>query len=133
MGAYEFDLRTIVPADWFLGYGLNPDDPHVIEGNPDQDPYTTYEEWVADTDPTDEMSYFHIESISIASPVTVYFQSSSNRIYTLYGTAHLPAVEWNAVPGQIDIPGSGGLDALTDTADGPRKYYKLQVNTPSDD
>jgi hypothetical protein len=39
MGAYEFDLRTIVPPNWFVRYGLDPTDPHVLSGDPDSDAF----------------------------------------------------------------------------------------------
>ena len=54
MGAYEFDLRTVVPTDWFIRYGLDPTDPNVFSGNPDNDCQTTFQEWMADTDPTND-------------------------------------------------------------------------------
>ena len=130
MGAYEFDLRTIVPANWFSSYGLDPNDPHVAAGNPDDDAFTTYQEWVADTDPTNALSFFRIESITASSPVHVYFQSSSNRLYTLRYTTNVVPVVWAEVPGQVDVPGSGGLDALTDTTNGLRRFYRLGVRAP---
>jgi hypothetical protein len=130
IGAYEFDLRTIVPTNWFLSYGLDPADPNVVAENPDQDVFTTYQEWVADTDPTNEQSFFHIEGITASSQVSIFFQSSSNRLYTLrFATNLVPAI-WAEVPGQIDVPGSGGMDALTDATNGAPKFYRLGVRAP---
>jgi hypothetical protein len=130
IGAYEFDLRTVVPTNWFLSYGLDPTDPNVVGKNPDQDAFTTYQEWVADTNPTNAQSFFHIESITASSPVNIYFQSSSNRLYTLRSAPNLVPAVWADVPGQIDVPGSGGMDALTDVTNGAPKFYRLGVRAP---
>jgi hypothetical protein len=127
MGAYEFDLRSVVPESWFLGYGLDPTDPHVIEGNPDGDAHTTYQEWVADTDPTNALSYFRIEAISGGPPVRVCFQSSSNRFYTLHRRPELDNGAWSDVEGQSGVRGRGGLDALSDSQAGSRAFYRVGV------
>jgi hypothetical protein len=130
IGAYEFDPRTVVPMSWFLSYGLDPVNSNVIFDNPDHDAFTTYQEWVADTDPTSAQSFFHIEGITASSPVTIFFQSSSNRLYTLRSATNLVSAVWTNVPGQIDVPGSGGMDALTDATNGAPKFYRLGVRAP---
>jgi len=42
-----------------------------------------WQEYVADTDPTNIVSYFRITAISNLPPWRVYFESSANRRYTL--------------------------------------------------
>lgn len=128
MGAYEFDLRTVVPTNWFTQYGLDPADPHVVSGNPDGDPFTTFQEWQADTDPTNTLSHFRIEVISNGPPVAVYFTSSSNRVYSLINSTNLSAFDWIEVPGQTAVPGSGGMDILTDTNPAPHQFYRISVD-----
>jgi hypothetical protein len=130
IGAYEFDLRTVVPTSWFLSYGLDPNNPYVAGENPDGDAYTTYQEWLADTNPTNAQSFFHIEAITASSPVTIYFQSSSNRLYTLRYTTNIQPTTWTNVPGQIDVPGNGGMDSLTDATNDTPKFYRLGVRVP---
>jgi hypothetical protein len=130
MGAYEFDLRTVVPTNWFFRYGLDPTDPYVVGADPDQDAYTSYQEWVADTNPTNAHSFFQIEAIAASSTVNVYFQSSSNRLYTLRSATNLIPAVWADVPGQVDVPGSGGMDTLTDAANGVNKFYRISVSAP---
>jgi parallel beta-helix repeat protein len=136
MGAYEFLLPTAdsngdgIPDGWCRDHGFNPIDPNVAAGNPDNDPFTTGEEWTADTDPTNSSSFFRIIAISNQPPVTVHFQSSSNRVYTLLGTSNLTQAAWSRLPGQTDVPGAGGPDALIDTNDAPRQFYRIEVKTP---
>jgi len=60
MGVYEFDLRTLIPTNWFHDHGLDPTDLFVPAGNPDLDGMNTYQEWVADTNPTNGLFEFRI-------------------------------------------------------------------------
>jgi hypothetical protein len=141
IGAYEYLLSTAdsngdgIPDGWTWQYRLNPADPNVATNNPDADPHTTFQEWVADTDPTNALSCFRIAAISNAAPVTVYFSSSSDRQYTLSCATNLPSqgpgTTWTDVPGQVDVPGNGNTRALSDTnPPSPQKLYRVRVRVP---
>jgi hypothetical protein len=137
IGAYEQLLPTAdsnsdgIPDGWTWSYRLNPADPNLAAGNPDGDAHTTFQEWVADTDPTNALSCFRIEAIALGPPTTLQFSSSSNRYYTLTCTTNLPSDPlWQDVTGQVGVAGSGGLDSLTDTNAAAGKFYRIQVNTP---
>ena len=135
VGAHEFLLATAdsnndgIPDGWTWGYGLNPADPNVGNGNPDQDPHTTLQEWVADTNPTNALSYFRLLSIRTNAVNHISFLSSSNREYTLFHTPQIPAT-WSIVPGQSDIRGDGGIDTLSHAPVGPTGFYKIGVAVP---
>jgi len=96
---------------------------------------TTFQEWQADTDPTNAHSCFCITSIAQGPPVSVQFLSSSNRVYTLFSS---PAVTsgggatgvWTPIPGQAAVPGSGGLHTLSDTNPAPAAFYRVGVRAP---
>jgi hypothetical protein len=130
MGAYEFNAYALINTNWLAGYGLDPFDPQVVWTNPDLDPFNTFEEWLADTDPTNALSFFHIENISKQSPAMISFQSSSNRTYTLWGTPQLAPADWTPVPGQQVIPGTGGTMTMGGSTNALQQFYRVEVNLP---
>ncbi len=131
MGAYEFLLTTAdsngdgIPDGWTWQYGLNPTDPNVGSGNPDQDAHTTFQEWVADTNPIDPLSRFRIQSITAGLSNTVSFLSSSNRQYTLQHSPQIPAA-WSSVTTRA---GKGGVDSMSHT-NGSQGFYRIRVDLP---
>jgi hypothetical protein len=98
--------------------------------DPDLDGSLTGQEWIADTDPMNAASLFRIDVATIATPVTVTFLSSSNRLYTLESRANLAHAGWTTVAGQTDIAGSGGLLSLVDTNSSAARYYRVSVRLP---
>ncbi len=138
LGAYEYLLATAdsngdgIPDGWTWRHGMNPTAPGLAGDNPDGDPHTTFQEWMADTDPTDALSYFRIASVSNGTPLTLQFVSSANRQYGLFYSADLLGTntEWTSVPGQADVPGTGGLQTLGDTNAAPARFYRVGVKIP---
>jgi hypothetical protein len=144
MGAYEYLLGTAdsngdgIPDGWTLQYGLNPAAPNVGAENPDSDAYNTYDEWIADTNPTDAQSLFRISRIALTAAhlgVNVNFLSSSNRVYTLYSAENLMGTPgaWSGVSGQIDVRGNGATMTLSDTSAvgaNSQRFYRIGVELP---
>jgi len=136
IGAYEYLLASAdsngdgIPDGWTQRYGLNPTDPNVASGNPDNDPHTTWQEWIADTDPTNAASFFRIASMP-GAPSSVRFASSSNRVYSLFASTNLTASNsFVPVPGQTNIAGNGGAQTLTDPNAAAAKFHQVQVKLP---
>ncbi|MBK7998908.1 MAG: right-handed parallel beta-helix repeat-containing protein [Verrucomicrobia bacterium] len=135
IGAYEVILASAdsngdgIPDGWTQRFGLNPTDPSVAAGNPDNDPHTTLDEWIADTDPTDPLSYLRIESILNLPPATVQFLSSSNRTYTLRHATDV-AGPFLPVAGRENIPGTGGTQTFNDPNAAPASFYRIEVKLP---
>lgn len=135
MGAHEFLLATAdsnvdgIPDGWTHRFGLDPTSLNVAGANPDNDPHTTFEEWIADTNPTNAASYFQIASITW--PASVSFLSSSNRHYTLFASTDLSESNtFSSVTGQTNVPGNGGLQTLSDTANSTAKFYRVGITLP---
>jgi hypothetical protein len=113
---------------WEDEHGLNPKDAADATLNPDRDPHNNREEHIADTDPRDGSDYLRITNITHASPVTVWFDSSSNRWYTMIGCSNLLDSAWTNVPGAGPRRGAGGADSIIDTNVPPRgPYYRVGV------
>jgi len=93
--------------------------------NVDQDPFTDYQEYIADTLGGDSNDYFRITAISNQ---TIFFNSSSNRLYTLLGCSNLTSNVWNPV--QTSKQGTGGSDSMQSTNGLPNEFYKLKVQLP---
>ena len=136
MGCYETLNRTAdssgdgIPDGWAMDHGLNPT-ANSATNNPDGDAFNTLQEYIADTDPTNPASYFRITAVSNLPPWTVYFVSSTGRMYTLNGCSNLVTGAWTNVPGAGPKTGAGGTDAMPDTnvpAKGP--FYRMKVELP---
>jgi len=112
---------------WELQYGLNPSNAADGAQNNDGDVHKNAEEHAADTNPNDSNSFFRISGVFPS--VVVEYPSSSNRLYSLERSEDLPAVSWNPVAGQTLIPGSGGIDSLTDTGSAPARAHRVRVST----
>ena len=129
MGAYEFyNPAGDSDADG-LTDGLETDTlgTSIVNTNTDGDAYSDYEEYVATTDGADPDDFFRIID---CTGRTVWFRSSSNRIYTLLWSWNLEEGFWSKVREQTDIAGSGGLDSLTDPHNDPSCFFKVQVEIP---
>ena len=116
-----FDLHPLGTPDWWLAlYGVG-------ETDDEGDGVPAWQEYVADTDPTDEASYFHIAAISNLPPARVFFASSANRVYTLQQRDDLLAGSWTNIPAQVNIQGSGGLTWLQDTGVATGRFYRIKA------
>jgi hypothetical protein len=130
IGAYECQLPPLLDYYlWLQGYGLSTASSDTYADS-DGDGMNNWQEWLADTEPTNVLSCFHIEAISMGSSATIWFQSSSNRAYTLWRTTAVDPPDWSALSGQEAIPGTGDTLTLSNPANAPQQFYRVQVNIP---
>lgn len=114
MGAYEYD-RSVYDSD---GDGL-----------------TDGAECIADTDPTNPASLFHITSVEATNSIAVIFACTNSRVYSLETTTDAVDGPWLTVAGRANVPGdASGAMTLVDTnppPDGhPSGFYRVIVRTP---
>jgi len=68
-------------------------------------------------------------AVSVASPLTAFFWSSSNRWYAMEGCSNLVEGAWTNVPGAGPRRGVHGSDLMTDTNIPPYgPFYRLGVS-----
>ena len=131
MGAYEFQTNAsgafIV---WLQQYGL-PTNGSADSVDSDHDGLNNWQEWVADTSPTNAASCLRLTILSNTPPVAVTLSSSAARLYTLLCSTNLtttpPGSVWTPVPGQTDMPGSGDVLTLTDPNPPAPAFYRVSV------
>ncbi len=123
-----------IPSGWAVDNGLNPLDPNLDTEDPDGDGQNNFDEYVADTSPTNSSSYFHvIDVLTVGSDIRVFFTSSSNRYYNLQRSAFVSGPYSNVVQ---NIPGNGGIQWAKDIgAASFGDWYRVSVfltNLPPD-
>jgi len=130
IGAYEFQTpSSVLSYAWLQEFGL-PTDGSADYTDPDHDRLNNWQEWTADTIPTNALSCLQIVRISTGPPVAVAVQTSAARLYTLCHSTSATAGPWLPVLGATDIPGTGAIQTLTDpTASAPR-FYRVSVRLP---
>ena len=128
IGADEVQFYTAqgTPYWWLEAYELVTNGYEYADGSDaDGDGAYAWQEYLADTNPTNARSVFRIAAISGYPSCAVYFASSTNRLYTLQSCTGFLNTAWTAVPGQGPRAGVGVSDSMSDTNDLPRKFYRL--------
>ena len=96
------------------------------DGDPDLDGVRNFDEWVADTDPLDPNSYFHVSAVGHEGNLTALeFLSSSIRRYHAQFTPDLNLSLTNI----LSFDGTGGVISILHT-NGSGGYYQLQAESP---
>ena len=95
----------------------------------DGDGASAWQEYRADTNPTNLASVLRITAIDQSSG-TLYFESSAKRDYTLLGSNSLVHDVWIGVPSQGPRAGIGGPDSMSDTNDAPHRFYQIRAQLP---
>ena len=98
--------------------------------NADGDAFSNWQEYIADTDPTNTTSFFSISAISNLPPLRVYFLSSTNRHYTLNWRSNIAQGAWTNVPSQGPRYGTGAADWMEDTNSLSAGFYRIDVRLP---
>jgi hypothetical protein len=141
MGAYEYQSVINpdtdgdgIPNSWEAGRGLDPAKGNPPTANADGDPFTDMEEYLADTDPTGALDYLRVLGLMIEAPneATIWFHSSSNRLYRLQYSTNPLSGAWMDVPGLLPKSGLGSLDRFSTgmSPDTHHRFYRLDAAVP---
>ncbi|MEI7733652.1 MAG: hypothetical protein WCO56_29070, partial [Verrucomicrobiota bacterium] len=121
------------PHGWLASFGWTNNFSAAETNDTDGDGIPAWKEYIANTNPTNAASVFHVESVAnpVLGTLTLTFQSSSNRVYSLGWATNLENTVWYVVPGQSNIPGTGGLMSLTDTNNAAAvRFNRVRVALP---
>ena len=115
----ELYATNNTPIVWLeqLGYTNNFDQAAVAD--PDMDNFANWQEYQADTNPTNSTDFLAIE-IDVTHPT---FESSTNCIYTIEWCNNLSSNNWNRLTNNIS--GTGGNITITDTNRVAIRFYRL--------
>ncbi len=120
-----------VPNAWWDRYGIGAGD-RVATNNPDSDTDDNYNEYIADTDPTNSASFFP----EIGEPGGLGILSftidptSTARVYDVWWTTNLQADPQAWFRYGLDVPGNGSNVTLQVTNDLPMRTYRTGVALP---
>ena len=119
-----------LPDAWELDHGLNPMNPSDALIDSDGDLRSNLEEFIADTVPTNILSFLRLQIDSRTNPgeQPLSFDSSSNREYFIDFTTNLFAPNWQ--PALTNEPGNGGVKSVTVTNSDETATYRLGVEGP---
>ncbi len=118
------------PIWWLAQYGLtNGGYDASAMGDFDGDGMTTWQEYLAGTDPTNRASCFKIRAISLGAGITLTLQDvSSNRLYDLYSSTNLHSYAWRTVSSNLVVTNSTVITAPTPAP--PAAAFRIGVHLP---
>jgi hypothetical protein len=129
MGAYEYQTpASTISYAWLQQYGL-PADGSADFADPDSDALNNWQEWRADTDPTNAASTLRmLAPTRTLSGVTISWASVTTRSYSVERATNLCASPAFSLV-QSNIPGQAGATSFTDTntVAGTTRFYRVRV------
>jgi hypothetical protein len=119
-----------IPNYWEQQYGTTTG--LTASADTDNDKFSNFQEYLADTNPTNEASFFEMNGFMASEVQTVYFTGSTTRQYQVfYTTNDLAAtnVVWIAAHTNR-VWGAGVNSAITVTNTQEKAFYRLRVTQP---
>lgn len=128
--AFAAILATNQTPQWWLAqYGLTNGgagfDTAAL-ADQDGDGMPAWQEYVADTDPTNRASVLRI--LGCGPGAVTFTPASTGRSYAIMSVTNLPDTNW--LPIAVFQPGTGAVMTLTDTNTLPRRFDRIGVRLP---
>lgn len=115
-----------IPYTWLTQYGITNKSDSVETQDGDGDKVTTLDEYFADTNPTNQNSYFQVGSLASGNEIVLGINpSSTGRVYGIDYKTNLMDSTWNSATNNIVGNGSNLLINLNKNAD--LKFYRANV------
>lgn len=123
-----------IPDDWEAEKNLDPLTDGREDGadqDPDNDTFINIDEYTADTDPTNNLSYISLDDMDQgAAGRDIMFWGSARRIYDLLYATNLVPGAWQSLQGEFYGDGGTNSTIVTDPGAAPWRIYRLRVRTP---
>lgn len=117
----ELYTTNNTPIIWLEQMGYTNDFEQADIADPDHDGFANWEEYHADTNPTNGTDYLMIKMV-VTQPA---FTSSSNCLYAVKCSSSLKSNSWSTLTNNIS--GTGGEITITDTNVVPACFYRLST------
>jgi len=123
-----------IPDSWYNQYGMNPATPGLATNDTDNDGYTNWDEYIYDTNPTNNVSYntSTIEYINDTAVMDMRIESptSTGRLYDVYWATSLFNSTWT--PMNLNVSGNPDNSPimLKVTNDAALRYYRTGAKLP---
>lgn len=119
-----------IPNYWEQRYGTTTG--LVASADTDNDKFSNYQEYIADTNPTNAASFFEMSGFLASTNPTVYFTGSTGREYQIFYTTNDLAdsnLTWSAAHTNL-VWGTGTNTAITVTNVADKAFYRLKAILP---
>ena len=113
-----------LPDAWETQNGLNPASGADRNLDSDGDGMTNYAEYIAGTDPNNNLSYLRISAISASGTASVTFGAASNKTYTVQYTDDLNVVTWQKL-GNVSSRTINRDETLADPQFTTNRFYRV--------
>ncbi len=128
----DFDQDVDLLPDWWESTYTNNATAMSSATDSDGDDFTNFEEYLADTNPTNAASFFEMSGFVASTVQTIYFTGSTARQYQVFYTTNDLAVTnvvWVAAHTNT-ITGAGVNSSITVTNMQEKAFYRLRVTQP---
>lgn len=118
------------PQWWLAEQGFEDDFDLAEQGDPDEDGMLTWREFLANTDPNDNLSLLHFELVQpdlAAGETVLRWQSASNRVYSIWRSADLTDGFGQRIV--TNLPPTPPMNSYTDAVNGAEaQFYLIEAN-----
>jgi hypothetical protein len=129
IGTNDFDGDGIANY-WEQQYGTTTTGLVATSDN-DSDGFSNYQEYIADTNPTNSVSFFEMSGFLASTDQSVYFTGSTGREYQVFYTTNDLAdtnISWAAA--NSPVAGTGTNSSITVTNVAAKAFYRLKAILP---